>query len=283
MSNSQLAYQYGYLTITGEGNALQLIEQYQLRRAEGWNVGEIAEDRYQFEQMCIRINLGLLELDTAEFWWSSLKHLTVSLNNMPDTLQRTLHLVTHGANFQNAGFYLNRDYIRLLARLNTAFHLHGYLDTDDGHDFPYAKVVMPASVSHHTGEQASFYISSTLHCSDQLQALVNLPSEKKYSKGELKRYHPLSQQPIYQTTSRIEIKSGLPQSACIVQHIEALLNILENHQTQVWQMAQDYHIDFGIGSSGYMSNPYQRFFPAQTIKRLARLGLSFDCDLYFND
>ncbi|RYY78138.1 MAG: hypothetical protein EOO69_11800 [Moraxellaceae bacterium] len=152
MSDNQLAYHYGYLTITGEGDASQLIEQYQLPRAEGWNAGEIAEDRYLFEHMCIRINLGLLELDTAEFWWSSLKHLTVSLTNIPDTLQRTLHVVTHGANYQNAGFYLNRDHIRILARLNTAFHLHGYRDADDGHDFPYTKISAPTLLPQQTGE-----------------------------------------------------------------------------------------------------------------------------------
>lgn len=71
--------------------------------------------------------------------------------------------------------------------------------------------------------------------------------------------------------------------ALIREHLNALLNILETRHAEIWQMAQNYHIEFGIGSSGYMSNPHQRFFPAQTIKRLARLGLSFDCDLYFND
>ncbi|WP_026472262.1 DUF4279 domain-containing protein [Alkanindiges illinoisensis] len=283
MSDNQLAYQYGYLTITGEGDALQLIEHYQLRRAEGWNAGEIAEDRYQFECMCIRINLGLLELDNAEFWWASLKHLTVTLNTMPATLQRTLHVVTHGANSQNAGFYLSRENIRLLARLNTALHVHGYQDADDGHDFPYTRVLTPALIPHQAGEQASFYISSALYHSEQLQALINLPSEKQYSKGDIKRYDPVRQQPIYQTISRIEIKSGLPATACIVEHVEALLNLLESQQAQLWQMAQDYHIEFGITASGYMSNPHKRFFPAQTIERLAKLGLILDCDFYFND
>ncbi len=283
MSDNQLAYQYGYLTITGEGDALQLIEHYQLRRAEGWNAGQIAEDRYQFECMCIRINLGLLELNSAEFWWTPLKHLTVTLNTMPATLQRTLHVATHGASCQNAGFYLSRENIRLLARLNTAFHLHGYRDADDGHDFPYTKILAPALIPYQAGEQASFYISSALYSSDQLQALISLPTEKQYSKGDIKRYHPVSQQPIYQTISRIEIKSRLPATACIVEHVEALLNLLESQQAQLWQMAQDYHIEFGISATGYVTNPHNRHFSARLIARLAALGTDLDIDFCFSN
>lgn len=114
MSDNQLAYQYGYLTITGKGDAAQLIEQYKLQGAEGWNAGEIAEERYQFEHMCIRINLGLLEQDESYFWWLSLKQIASSLIDIPNDLQLTLHIVTHGENYQNAGFHINRDAIRLV-------------------------------------------------------------------------------------------------------------------------------------------------------------------------
>jgi hypothetical protein len=46
-------------------------------------------------------------------------------------------------------------------------------------------------------------------------------------------------------------------------------------------MAQDYHIEFSVNSTGHMSNTHQRYFSAQTIQRLAKLGLSLDADLYF--
>ena len=283
MSDNQLAYQYGYLTITGKGDAAQLIEQYKLQGAEGWNAGEIAEERYQFEHMCIRINLGLLEQDESYFWWLSLKQIASSLIDIPNDLQLTLHIVTHGENYQNAGFHINRDAIRLLARLNAGFHLHGYRDADDGHNFPYAKVVAAELTSNVSGEQAYFYLQSNFYSSDYLQALINLTSHKKYNKGEIKRYHPISQQPIYQTISRIEIKSGLSQCSCITQHLTALLKILESQRTQIWQVAQDYHIELGITATGHVSNPHHRLISSALIARLAALGTDLDIDFYFNN
>lgn len=283
MSDNQLAYQYGYLTITGKGDAAHLIEHYKLKRAEGWNAGEIAEGRFQFEHMCIRINLGLLEQDASYFWWLSLKQRIASLIDLPSSLQLTLHIVTHGENYQNAGFHINRDAIRLLACFNAGFHLHGYRDADDGQDFPYAKVVAAELPSNASGEQAYCYLQSNFYSSDYLQALINLTSEKKYNKGEIKRYHPITEQPIYQTISRIEIKSGLSQSTCITEHLTALLNILDSQQTQVWQMTHDYHIEFGVKATGYVSNPHHRVFSPALIARLATLGTDLDIDFYFND
>ena len=54
MSNQQKSYSYHYLTLTGEGDAHQLVKDYHLTRATAWNQGEVGEDRYQFQQMCIR-------------------------------------------------------------------------------------------------------------------------------------------------------------------------------------------------------------------------------------
>lgn len=75
----------------------------------------------------------------------------------------------------------------------------------------------------------------------------------------------------------------MPATACIVEHVEALLDLLESRQAQLWQMAQDYHIEFGISANGYVANPHHRHFSARLMTRLATLGTDLDIDFYFND
>ena len=292
MSNSQYSQDAVFFTITGEGDAHALIKQYELCHVEGWNKAEIAEGQYQFEKMCLRFwpseqpnsSMNLNIDDVIKSWCIHPQYLKRT-RKLPAELQRILHIATHGVNFQNAGFHLNRDSIRQLAVLNACVQLHGYQDKHDALDFPYArKIKLPESCKRpEIIEYAFFYISSDQYSADFLQQWLNLSVEKSHSIGDFKRTHPQTQQPIFWEWSSLEIGSGLNREHPIPEHLDVLLSKLETRHAEIWQMAQDCHIDFGIGSSGDMSNPHKRFFPAQTIGRLARLGLSLDCDLYFNN
>lgn len=291
MSNSQHSQDTIFFTVTGEGDAQALIEQYELRNVEGWNKNEIAEERYQFEQMCLRFwpdqqpNYHLnLAIDDVVANWCNYPQYLKRTTELPKQLQRTLHIVTHGVSDQSAGFHLNRDSIRQLAILNAGVELHGYQDKDDGLDFPYAKRIQSSKqgIERKMGEYASFRVTSEKYSADFLQQWLNLSVEKSYSRGDFKRNHLQTKQPIVWERTSLEIGSGLNREHSIPEQLNALLSKLDTRHAEIWQMAQDYHIDFGIVSSGYLSNPHQRFFPAQTIVRLAKLGLDLDCDLYFN-
>lgn len=145
MSNSQHDQTTLFFTVTGDADAHELIEQYQLRRVEGWNHAEIAEEQYQFEQMCLRFTPPeqpnhFCDVDQVlNGSWTQFPQYLQRTRQLPVHLQRTLHIVRHGVNCQSAGFYISRDSVRQLARLNAAVILHGYQDVDDGLDFPYAK------------------------------------------------------------------------------------------------------------------------------------------------
>lgn len=291
MSNSQHYQDTLFFTVTGEGDAHVLIEQYELRNVEGWNKDEIAEERYQFEQMCLRFrpyeqpnhHLNLNIDDVVAKWCNSPQHLKRT-RRLPAELQRTLHIVTHGVNAQSAGFHLNRDSIRQLAVLNASVQLHGYQDRDDELDFPYARKIQRATQDAEQGidEWASFRITSDHYKADFLEHWLNLPVEKSHSIGDFKRKHPQTGQSLLWDWTFLNISSDIDRQYTIPEHLDALLTILETRHTEIWQMAQDYHIKFGISSSGYMSNPHKRFFPTRTIERMEKLGLSLDCDLYFN-
>mgnify|MGYP003351580631 FL=1 len=120
MSNQQKSYTYYYLTITGEGDAHRLVKEYHLGNARAWNKGEIEQERYQFEQMCIRIGEYYPisdDLDDNDSIVDFLRQPNVThLNLLPSHFERVIHAVRHGIDNQGYGFYLSADLIRQLAQ-----------------------------------------------------------------------------------------------------------------------------------------------------------------------
>lgn len=209
------------------------------------------------------------------------------VRKLPVELQRTLilHIVTHGVNSQNAGFHLNCNSIRQLAILNAGVELHGYQDKDDDLDFSYDRKIKLAESSNQPeiNEYAYFYIYSEQYLAEALHQWLNLPIEKSHSRGDFKRTHPQTQQSIVWEWTSLKIGSGLNREHSIPEHLTALLNILESQRTQIWQVAQDYHIDLGITATGHVSNPHHRLISPALIARLAALGTDLNIDFYFND
>jgi hypothetical protein len=242
MSNSQYSQDTVFFTVTGEGDAHSLIEQYELRHVEGWNKDEIAEERYQFEQMCLRFwpdqqpnhHLNLTIDDVVTNWCNYPQYLKRT-TKLPEQLQRTLHIVTHGVNDQSAGFHLNRDSIRQLAILNAGVELHGYQDKDDDLDFPYARRIQSSKqgIERKRGEYASFRVISEKYSADFLQQWLNLSVEKSHSIGDFKRKNIQTGQTILWEWRFLNISSGLDRQHTIPEHLNALLNILETRHAEI--------------------------------------------------
>lgn len=284
MSQHQKDHTYAYLTITGEGDAQQLIKNHNLKGFEGWNKGEIAEGKYQFDQMCIKLNLDEVDFFNTE-WLTQIDYNSRKLCQLPAQLSKTVHIVTHSENMQGAGFHLSRESIRTLAKNQLAFHLHGYRDADDGHDFPGAVTIKRSEAPAQLFQRAYFSVGSRIHSAQYMLDILKLDilkleADKFWSIGDY--WRTLANQEIqYRHFSRISITSGLPEQASLPQHISALLDKLETRMDNIWQLARDFNIDMGIASTGHMSNPHHLLVSADTIQRIAGLGLSLDMNLYF--
>jgi hypothetical protein len=240
MSNSQHCQDSVFFTITGEGDAHAFIEQYNLCRVDGWNKDETAQDQYQFDQMCLRFepfeqpNHALnLSIDDVIATWCSYPQYLRRSKKLPADLQRTFHIVTHGVNFQSAGFHLNRDSIRELALLNAAVQLHGYQDTDDGLDFPYAKKIKSEQTVIDRGidEYAYFYMHSETYDAKTLARKINLPVTDIRSIGDVKKVLTKDQAPILWEWSRLKVLSGLDHDHTIPEHLNAITKSGKWHKT----------------------------------------------------
>lgn len=279
MSQQQKNHTYAYLTITGEGDAQQLIKDHNLKDFEGWNKGEIAEGKYQFDQMCIKLNLGEVDFFNTQ-WLEKIEHQSRKLQQLPNQLSKTLYVVTHSANMQGAAFHLSRESIRTLAQNQLAFHLHGYRDSDDGHDFPGAAIIQRSEAPARLFQRAYFSVGSQTHSAQYMLDILNLQADKSWSIGDY--WRTLANQEIqHRHFSHISIASGLPEQALLPQHISALLDKLETRADHIWQLTRDFNIDIGIATTGHMSNPHHVLISADTIQRIASFGLSLDMDLYF--
>lgn len=279
MSQHQKDHTYGYLSITGEGNAQQLIQSHNLKGFEGWDKGEIAEGKYQFDQMCIKLNLGEVDFFNTQ-WLAQVETQHHKLQQLPAQLSKILHVVTHSENMQGAGFHLSRESIRTLAQNQLAFHLHGYRDADDGHNFPGTVMIQNSNAPVRLFQKAYFSVGSQAHAAQYILDILKLEADKFWSIGDY--WRTLANQEIqHRHFSHISIASGLPEQALLPQHISTLLDKLETRADNIWQLARDFNIDMGIATTGHMSNPHHVLISADTIQRIAGLGLSLDMDLYF--
>ncbi len=190
VSQQQSYSEYFYFTITqdSEQDVQQIIEQYHFNRMcryEAWNKGQISDDgTHQFQQMCIRFDIdqNLNNVEQIQHWFTYLETNT-NILQLPTSFHRTLHLITHDANTQGAGFHLNIDLLRELSELNAGFHLHGYLDQDDGHDYLYAKPITTTEESRPFNEYAYFCIWSKLPANELQQLFPELTFEVYFDQG----------------------------------------------------------------------------------------------------
>ena len=286
MSNQQKSYSYHYLTLTGEGDAHQLVKDYHLTRATAWNQGEVGEDRYQFQQMCIRF----CEHQEENLYWNEAIERFLacpyqrSLFLVPLQFERTLHLVTHGEGFQGYGFHLNESNIQQLAQHHANFQYYAYKQPDDGHDFPYSQILPVAENERTANEYAYFIIESTGHSTEQLSAITGLsPNARSRSQGDIwfpKQPVAEGQQPRRLPTTHLKVDSGIEKGQPLAVHIEAILSQLMPRYEQFIPLLLDYRVSFSLVGTGYLAMPYQFSLSKESILQLAQFKCSVDMDLY---
>lgn len=285
MSKQQSYSEYFYFTITqdSEQNVQQIVEQYHLDRMcryEAWNKGQISDDgKHQFQQMCIRFDIdkNLNNVEQIQHWFTYLETNT-NILQLPTSFHLTLHLVTHGENTQGAGFHLNIDLLRELSELNAGFHLHGYLDQDDGHDYPYAKPIATTEESRPCSEYAYFCLWSKLPANELQQLFLELTFEVYFDQG-LK----------LETKRQLKHRNSLPklcsrlnrETVKLNEHISDLLEQLQPYQSTLQQFFFNTQYSLDISATGYIENPHHRLISASNIQQLFALDLSLDVDYYF--
>lgn len=290
MSQQQSYSEYFYFTITqdSEQDVQQIVEQYHFDRMcgyEAWNKGQISDDgTHQFQQMCIRFDIdqNLNNVEQIQHWFTYLETNT-NILQLPTSFHRTLHLITHDANTQGAGFHLNIDLLRELIELNAGFHLHGYLDQDDGHDYPYAKPITTTEESRPCSEYAYFYIWSKLPANELQQLFPELTFEVYFDQGRnITRPDAVIRSRINHRNSSINLSSRLNrETAKLNEHISDVLEQLQPYQSTLQQLFFNTQYSLGISATGYIENPHHRLISASNIQQLFALGLSLDVDYYF--
>lgn len=287
MSNQQKQYSYHYLTLTGDGDAHQLVKDYHLNHVDAWNQGEVGQDRYQFQKMCIRLHRpqdeNIYENEAIErfFSWPQQRQLLL----IPPQYERTLHLVSHGENFQSHGFHLSARNIELLAQHQANFHFYDYQQVDDGHDFPFSTILPLAEDEKSTNEYAYFVIDSTGHTIEQLAVITGLLPNVIDSKnmGDIqfsRRLLTEGQQPRRWSSTRFHVNSGIEQGQPLALHIKAILSQLEPIYERFIPLLLDFRVTCWLVGTGSFCMPYQLSLSKEWILQLAQFKCAVDMDLY---
>lgn len=285
MSQQQNYSEYFYFTITQDSdqNVHEIAEQYHFDTMwgyEAWNKDQVSNDgTQQFQQMCIRFDIdpNLNHAEQIQHWFTYLENSTNVLD-LPASFHRTLHLVTHDVNFQGAGFHLNIDLLRELSEFNVEYHLHGYLDHNDEHDYPYTKPIIITKESNPHSEYAYFSIWSKLPVFELQQLFPNLNFEV-YSDQGLKLE---TKQQLKHKYSSLKLNSRLNrETAQLNEHITDVLEQLKPYQSTLQQLFFNSQYSMGMNVTGNVENPHHRLISTTNIQQLFALGLSLDVDYYF--
>lgn len=188
--------------------------------------------------MCIRfgVNQNLNNIKQIQNWFTYLETNT-NILQLPTSFHLTLHLVTHGENTQGAGFHLNIDLLRELSELNAGFHLHGYLDQDDGHDYPYAKPIATTEESRPCSEYAYFCIWSKLPADELQQLFPELTFEVYFDQDRnITRLDAVISSRINHRNSSINLSSRLNRETKLNQHISDVFEQLQPYQSTLQQI-----------------------------------------------
>jgi len=290
-SGMLVSQEFAYFTITGEGNAQEIVEKYHLRPNEIHNAGDVDEEgRYVYEQMCLKYKSCGDTTESLEDHFNRLIYPSWRFTQLPDHLTRTLHAVIYGYSAQNGGFYLSRENMRRLARMKAESRLYVYkIEVEDNHEHSYAKRIAsnvePQSVDHEpeiddftSGESAYFRVTSdTLHA-DEISSILGLQPTDAQSVGD--PHHRISG--IFRKWTSWKLESGLPRGERIALHLEALMAKLTPHIDQLYLLSRNVDTTFGLSSTAKFPTSNQMYFSKELILQMAKLNLSLDCDLYFH-
>ncbi len=286
MSSILSNQEYAYLTITGEGSAQEILEKYNLRTHDAWNAGDVSEDRYLFNQMCLRFKSGRDDTKSIEDHLFSLLAFPQRYIKLPDELVRTIHCVTHSYHSQGGGCFLDSDIIRRMAQIKADVQLYLYkMVVESNHDFPYAKIIKTNSEKveeldkKSTNEYAYFNVRSNALSTDEISQILQLQPTTKHSIGDPRRN---INGVISWEWSLWELGSGLAKGQPIEAHLEALLSQLKPRIEQLYLLSQDFQTSFTLGATGTFPNSHQIKLNQMLIQQMAKLNLSFDFDSYFD-
>lgn len=291
MSQQQKYSEYLYFTLhqDTEQDVQALVKKYQFDQQYGclsfWNKGQINDEQtHLFNVMCLKFEIGEVDYlhdfsQQIKFWLHHLKHQT-QISNCPFDFTRTLHLVTHSTNDQNAGFHLSHLLLKEFSELSIGFNLHGFLDADDGQDYPFSTQLTSSIHSKICSEYAYFWLESDHYTAHELQQLLPelnfiVDCDQDISQKRQRKI-PNS------TRSSLSLKSKLaPTSFQLEEHLQDIIAQICSYHSKLQTLFFDQHINFGINATGHLENPHHRHISPTTIKQLFALGLNLDVDYYF--
>lgn len=273
---------YFYLTITGNGNAHQMKEQYQLYGFEAYNQGDYDEcyGYLQYQTMCLRYPKFPDDNKPKDILS---KRIVGKLLKLPKEFKITVYAICHSpAESLSHGFFMEEQDIRALALLKADFVMRSKLHYFPLHyDYPNAvidKNILNKEPDIVTERKASFMVSSYQYKIDDItNKLGFMSNDESFNVGDKRFANGKS----YCYFSSFAYKSLNGNS--LNEKIKNLADELYSYKDNILSSANDVDIECWVNISGSMPDEYQLNIAHETLLKFAEMRLSLVFRMYFEN
>lgn len=269
---------YFYLTITGNGNAHKIKEQYNLNEFQAHNKGDYDEcyGFLQYQTMCLRYPYND-KVENLDYIFNS--NRVTRLLNLPKEFKITLHCVCHiSTDRQSHGIFIDIRTLKDLALLGADFVMYGKLYfLPLQYDFPntilhqeiFAKEtkITPCQLAYLSVHSYRFSLDEI---SEKLGFNYN---DRSYNVGDITKTGR------FREFSRFSYQSLMGND--LNEKIKNLADEISLYKDNILSSANDMDIECWVNVSGSMPNEYQLNIDSDTLNKFAQMRLSLDFDMYF--
>jgi hypothetical protein len=117
----------------------------------------------------------------------------------------------------------------------------------------------------------------------EITDLLKIEPSEVINIGDVRRVDPSGNNPpVLHKTNFWSLKSGLNHSASIEDHIDALLAKLSDAEEAITEMSDKYTITLSVYGDTYQGH-FGLNLVREQIQKIARMGITFDVDIYCMD
>ncbi|WP_066801536.1 DUF4279 domain-containing protein [Moraxella oblonga] len=273
---------YFYLTITGNGNAHEIKEQYNLSEFQAYNQGDYDEcyGYLQYQTMCLRYPEFLDDNKPKDILS---KRIVGKLLKLPKEFKITVYAIYHtSTDSLSHGFFIEEQDIRALALLKADFIMCSKL-----HYFPlhydYPNTVIDEHIFNKepdiiTERKACFMVSSYQYRIDEIAKKIGFMSnDESFNVGDKRFVNGKSC--VYFSSFKYKALKGNNLN----EKIKHLADELYPYKDNILSSANDMDIECWVNISGSMPDEYQLTIAHETLLKFAQMRLSLDFRMYFEN
>lgn len=273
---------YFYLTITGNGNAHEIKEQYNLSEFQAHNQGDYDEcyGYLQYQTMCLRYPYNN---KVEEFDCIFNSNRVGRLLNLPKEFKITLHCVFHiSTDRQSHGMFIDIRTLRDLALLGADVVMYGKLYYLPFHyDFPntiFHKEIFEKEIGIEIEpHQLTYLFVGSYHYNlDEISQKLGFNyNDSSYNVGDTTKIGRVRKFSLfcYQSLTGENLN----------EKIKNLADELYPYKDNILESANDIDIWCRVNISGSMPDEYQLIITHETLLKFAEMRLALDFDMYFEN